>query len=118
MFIFLAICTEGYLFIYEEFSVLNLLYGCLDIILLVESFLYLITGRKKSSAGYYKVFSMVYAIRIFIGAIFAGTLFSTYQLPNQSQVAQVISNALAIIPLAPAVMLATCKDLGRKNHSL
>lgn len=115
LFIILALCTEGYLFIFEEFSILNIIYGCLDIVLLVESFLYLITGRKKSSAGYFKAYSMLFAIRILINAMLTGGLINTYQAENMPAFSGILTNVFNVLPLAPATMIATCKDLGRKK---
>lgn len=48
-------------------------------------------------------------------AIFINNMMSTYQLSYQSKVMQIVFNTLAVVPLAPAVMIATCKDLGRKK---
>lgn len=115
LFIILALGTEVYLFIYEEFNALNIIYGAIDAVLLVEAFLYLVTGRKKNSAGYFKTFSILYAVRIFINAVFSGVLTKVFYLSYFPEYTQVLTNLFTVLPLVPATMIATCKDLGKKK---
>ncbi len=47
--------------------------------------------------------------------MFTGGLINTYQVESAPAYTGMLTNVFNVLPLAPATMIATCKDLGRKK---
>ena len=110
-----GVAASVYLIAMPDVSWLQRIFSVIDIFLLAVSFCYMVYGYQKKSALFYKLFTYLFSLRLFLAAISVDANVLAVPDMNVPTSGFPIRILLAMIPYTAIFLVAFGRDLGKKK---